>query len=238
VTNPADDADPGRLAESDVDFRERRTVELFAGNIGGLAAITAVVSKVDGVETVRTYHNPATPGFDADGIPFKAFNVVIETNPTPPPLALQESIADAILSATGAGGEPFGTDYNLLRPDSEGTLQPIGFDLIDEVDVFVMITIDTTGTEQPITPNMMSVVEEAVLETAQANFSNIGRNQIAFEYSSIVAGLQASGEITGAVSVLVELSRVAIGGPYLDPVPIGIRERPSFESVNIQVAVI
>jgi hypothetical protein len=110
--------------------------------------------------------------------------------------------------------------------------------LIDEVDVFVMITIDTTGTEQPITPNMMSVVEEAVLETAQANFSNIGRNQIAFEYSSIVAGLQASGEITGAVSVLVELSRVAIGGPYLDPVPIGIRERPSFESVNIQVAVI
>jgi len=31
VTNPADDADPGRLQETDVDFRIRRQVELFGG---------------------------------------------------------------------------------------------------------------------------------------------------------------------------------------------------------------
>jgi len=40
------------------------------------------------------------------------------------------------------------------------------------------------------------------------------------------------------VSVLVELSRVALVGPYADPVEIGIRERPSFESVNVDVVVL
>ena len=238
VTNPADDADPGRLRETDVDFRIRRQVELFGGNVGGLAAIRAVVSRVEGVTSVRVYHNPATPGVDADGIPFKAANVVVETNPTPPPVALQEAIADSILSSLGAGGEAFGTDFSLTRPDSEGVLQPVAFDLISEVDVFVKITVDTTGTEHPVSVNLAAVVAETVLEKAQSDFSGIGQNQLGFQYSAIVSELQESGEISGVVSVLVELSRVALVGPYADPVEIGIRERPSFESVNVDVVVL
>jgi len=238
VTNPLDDADPGRLQETDVDFRIRRQIELFGGNVGGLAAIRAVVSKVEGVTSVRVYHNPATPGFDADGIPFKAFNVVVETNPSPPSVALQEAIADSILNSLGAGGEAFGTDYSLTRLDSEGVLQPIGFDLIDEVDIFVKVTVDTTGTEQTVSVNLADVVAETILEKAQADFSGIGQNQLAFQYSAIVSDLQESGEISGVVTVLVELSRVALVGPYADPVEIGIRERPSFESVNVDVVVL
>ena len=52
--NPADDAALGRDQETDPDFRVRRQIELFSQNVGGLAAIRAVVSRVDGVETVTS----------------------------------------------------------------------------------------------------------------------------------------------------------------------------------------
>lgn len=236
-TNPADDADLGRNQESDPDFRIRRQTELFSQGQGPFQAIKGVVSKVSGVETVRVYHNPAINPFDTDGIPFKAFNVVVETLPSPPSSALQQTIFDAIWSATGGGGQAFGTDFSGTVVDVEGQTQPSAFDLIDEVPIFVAMTISTAGTEQPITPNMKEVVEAKILETALVSFNGIGQNQIGFEYSAIVAALQASEEITGAVTVAVSLSRVAIGGPFLDPVEIAIRERPTFDSVNIVVTV-
>jgi len=97
----------------------------------------------------------------------------------------------------------------------------VAFDLISEVDVFVKITVDTTGTEHPVSVNLAAVVAETVLEKAQSDFSGIGQNQLGFQYSAIVSELQESGEISGVVSVLVELS-----------------ERPSFESVNVDVVVL
>ncbi len=235
--NPVDDAALGRLQESDPDFRQRRQIELFSQNIGGLAAIRAVVSKVEGVETVRVYHNPTIQPVDSQGIPFKAFNVVVETQPQPPPAALQQSIAEAIFSATGAGGEPFGTDYNLLVPDEEGNPQPVGFDLIDQVTVTIEITINTIGTEQVISNNIADVVADAVLDRARESFSDIGRNQLGFEYVGIVFDLQNSGQISGAVDVSVLLSRDG-GVSFADPLEIGIRERPNFESTAITVTVV
>ena len=239
VTNPTDDAALGRFQESDPDFRIRRQVELFSQNIGGLAAIRAVVSRVEGVETVQVYHNPATQPADADGIPFKAFNVVVETSPSPPPLDLQQSIADAIWSAMGAGGEAYGTDFNLVVTDSEGVAQPdIRFDLVTQVPIYVNVALVTTGTEQPISQNLAQVVQDEILKVAQRDFDAIGRNQLAFEYEAIIANLQASGQISGVVQTTVLLSRVSLAGPYADPVDIAIRERPTFDSINILATVI
>lgn len=238
LANPSDDANPGRLQESDPDFRVRRQIEKFSQNQGPLAAIRGVVSKVDGVETVRVYHNPAINPVDANGIPFKAFNVVVATNPSPPPAALQQTISDAIFSAMGAGGEAFGTDYNLIVVDDEGQPQPdIRFDLEDEVPVFINLAISTAGTEQPVSENIKEVVEAEVLAVAQRDFSGLGQNQLAFQYSAIVSDLQARGEITGVVAVSVTLSRIAQGGPFADPVEIGIRERPVFDSPRIVATV-
>ena len=237
-SNPVDDAALGRTQETDPDFRVRRQVELYSQNIGGLQAIRSTVSRVEGVETVRVYHNPQTQPVDSDGIPFKAFNVVLETQPTPPPAALQQSIADAIFSATGAGGEAYGTDYDLTVTDVEGNPQPnIRFDLVDQVPIYIKITASTTGTEQPISTNIGQVIADEVLERARADFSDIGRNQLGFEYVGIVFDLQNSGEISGVVSVTVELSLTGLAGPYADPIEIGIRERPRFESSQIQVIV-
>jgi uncharacterized phage protein gp47/JayE len=237
LSNPADDADLGQLQESDPDLRVRRNTELFAQGQGPLAAIRGAVSKVNGVAAVRVYHNPTQQPADADGIPFKAFNVVVETNPPAPGAALRQAIADAIWTATGAGGEPYGTDHTETVTDSEGQPQTVRFDLISEVDVFAKITITTAGTEQPVSTNMAAVVGSALLAYAQTNWGEIGRNQLAFEWIGVVQQLQQDGEITGAVTVTAELSLTATGGPYADPLEIGIRERPSFESVNILVEV-
>jgi uncharacterized phage protein gp47/JayE len=238
-TNPADDADLGRSNQEDPSFRVSRQIELYSQNIGGKLAIKGVVSKVNGVETVRVEHNPATQPVDVDGIPFKAFNVIVETAPSPPGAALQQAIGNAIFSAMGAGGEAFGTSYNTTVVDVEGNPQPnIRFDLVAEVDVFARITISTTDTEQPVSSNIATVIRDGVLLHAQENFADIRQNQIAFEYVGAVYELQNSGQISGLTSVSVELSRVALVGPYADPVEINVRERPSFESVNIQVVII
>jgi uncharacterized phage protein gp47/JayE len=237
--NPTDDANPGRDEETDPDFRVRRQTELYARNIGGLLAISGVVSKVDGVIGVNTYHNPATPGTDTNGIPFKAFEVVVETNPTPPGAALRQSIADAVFSATGAGGQAFGIDYpSNTVVDVEGVAHTdIGFSLVSLMDVYAVVTLDTTGTEQAISPNLAAVVQQALLDNAQANFNDVGQNQLGFEWSGVVADLQESGEISGVTTVTVQLSRTGLGGPYSDPLEIDIRERPDFDLGNISVVV-
>ena len=123
--------------------------------------------------------------------------------------------------------------------DVEGNPQPnIRFDLVDQVPIYIKITANTLGTEQPISSNLGQVIADEVLARARADFSEIGRNQLGFEYVGIVFDLQNSGEISGVVSVTAELSLTGLAGPYADPIEIGIRERPRFESPQIQVIVI
>lgn len=238
-TNPVDDANPGRDQETDPDFRIRRQTELFSQNVGGLAAITAVVSRADDrIILTRTYHNPATSPVDSDGIPFKAFNVVVETNPVVPPADLITIIFEAIFSVLGAGGEAFGTDHTGTVTDSEGTVQPVAFDVVDLIDVFITIVLDTTGTEEEVSSNLAQVVADEVLEVAQRDFDGLGENVLGYKIAGIISDLAASGEITGVVSTTVQLSLVAVTGPFVDPVPIGISERADYDSVNISVSTI
>lgn len=237
-TNPSDDANPGRVQELDPPFRVRRHVELFSQNVGGLAAIAAVVSRVDGVVTVRVYHNPRTAPADSDGIPWKAFNVVVETNPTVPTVAMRQAIADAIFSTLGAGGWAYGTDYTENVTDSEDTVHLVGFDVISLADVFINITLSTVGTEERVSENLAEVVAAQVLEVANLSFSGIGADTLEYKIQGIISDLAKNGKITGVVTSTVELSAVALVGPFIDPVPISIRQRADFDSINVQVAVV
>lgn len=236
-TNPVDDATVGQLSQTDPDFRIDRQVEIYSQNVGGLLAIKGVVSKVPGVVSVRVYHNPRTQPVDSDGIPFKAFNVVVETNPSTPGPLLRQAIADAIVSVLGAGGEAYGTDHTETAVDVEGNVHLISFDSVVNTDIFVIMDLSRAGTEQAISQNTEVVVEAAVLAHAQANFLGLGQNQLGFEYVGIVSELQESGQISGITVATVRLSRVGPGGPYFDPLEIGIRERPDFDSANIQAII-
>ncbi len=106
--------------------------------------------------------------------------------------------------------------------------------MVDLVDIFITIDISTAGTEQPVSENLADVVKEYVLQQAQAHFSGLGQNQIGFEYVGLVYDLQALEQITGVTGVVVTLSD---GVTTADPLPIGIRQRPEFDSANITVNV-
>lgn len=235
-TNDDDDAEQGRDREKDPEYRARQVVELYSQGQGPLATIKARVSRIDGVVTCRVYHNPRTKPADSDGIPFKAFCVVVETNPATPSAELQQLIFDTIWSCTGAGGQAYGTSYTGTIIDSEGQQQPSAFDVVTGVDIYLRLSLKTSTSEDPITPNLEEVVAARVLEVAQANHEKAGRDVKALDYAGIVYAMQAAGEISGVDEVAVELS---FTDSFPDtPVPkleLGIREKADFDSANITV---
>lgn len=241
----------GRLEETNAELRYRRTVELFARGQGPLVAIAGILSKVDTengtVDTVRVYHNPDEAPTDADGIPFKAFNAVLETTPTPPPAALQQDIFDALLTALGAGGEAHGTDFTGTAIDAEGQPQDVAFDLVDTLPIFVAFTLQTAiavGGDGPVIPSdalqMAEVVRDASVAAGQdrARFNRIGRDVREIDYIGVVQELLTAGELQGVFTIDVDLSIVAKVGPYIsDFVPVGIRQRPQVVEANIRVVI-
>ncbi len=231
------DANPGRSSQSDPEFRVSRQVELYARGLGGRAAIRGAVSRVPGVLTAAVYHNPDLSPSDADGIPFKALNVVVETDPALPDAQLQQAIAEAIFSRLGAGGQAYGTSYCLQVQDIENnTHDNICFDVVTGVDAWVNFVIDTTDAETPVSPNLAATVQAYVLEQANLRFRNLGRDQTSFEYIGLVSELQYSKQISGVTAVNATVWRG--GGVPGTIAPVGKRERPRFSLSRILVSVV
>ena len=233
--NPADDATVGRDREQDGPARRTRLLELYSQGQGPLAAITGAVSRVDGVVGVRTYHNPDTAPVDSDGIPFKAFNVVLETTPATPTVETRQAIADVIWSAMTAGGEAFGTDYAETVVDSEGTDQPIGFDLVSEQTILIEIDLVTSTAEASTTPNITDIVTAEVLATAVAEHGVPGRDVLALDYSGIVYAMLEAGTITGVDGVVVRLAIDPDAPAGVTKLDVGIREKADFDSTGVTV---
>lgn len=240
-TNPTDDAEPGRNRETDAELKVRRLRELHAQGQGPLAAIQGHVQRVPNVVFARVWHNPSTFPDDADGIPFKAFNVVVETDPAVPGADLQQAIWDAIWEATGAGGEAYGTDFVGSVIDSEGVEQPSAFDVVETKDILLEITLTTSTSEDPVTPNITDVVAARVLDVAQERFELVGRDVRRMDFTGIVYDMLQPGpegeapEISGVddVSVRMAISPAALAN--VAKLSIGIRQRADFDSANITV---
>jgi hypothetical protein len=213
-TNPVEDATLGRDVELDPAFRFRRTQELFARGNGPLATVAGVVGRVDGVESVRVYHNPSESPFGTDpnrnlDIPFKAGNVVVKTSPSVPGAALQQAIFDAMWAAGGLGVEFYGTDYSGSVTDSEGQSHTVAFDVVAEVDVYLRVTITTSAEDEPIVPldpdTMAELIQDACVERA-GELAIPGRDFRALDYTGVITALITAGELSGISSLLVEVS--------------------------------
>lgn len=234
-TNPSEGATKGRDRESDTDLKRRRNTELYAQGQGPLAALQGAVSAVDGVLSVRAYHNPSTSPVDSDGIPFKAFNLVLETSPSTPTVTQRAAIALAIWGAMGAGGQAYGTDFTETIVDSEGTLQPVAFDTVDVLDVWIEIDLVTSTAEEATSPNVDDVVAAEVLARCLASHQVVGRDVRRLDYVGVVSDLLDEGTITGVDGATVRL--YFDGDPALDvtKLSVGIRERASFDAARIVV---
>jgi hypothetical protein len=241
-SNPTDDAEPGRDREEDGPIRTRRLIEMFSKGQGPLAAIQSVVSKVAGVLLCRVYHNPSTFPVDSDGIPFKAVNVVVETDPPTPDADLKAAIFNAIWTALGGGGQAFGTSYSGTIIDSEGSIQPVAFDVVQTVNVVLEVDLITSTTTDPITPNLETIVADQILAIAQANYEKVGRSLTRLDITGIVYDMLKVGPngeaplISGVDGVDVRMALDPGSPSAVAKLNISKRQRPDFDSGNLSVA--
>jgi hypothetical protein len=247
-TNPTEDAVAGQLADSDPLYRQRQTIERYAQGKGPTSAISAIVSKVNTangrVDAVRTYHNPAYQPTDSNGLPWKQTHVVVETTPNPPTAELEQDIFDALWKAGGAGCHYFGSITG-TSTDLEGTEQPVAFDIVELIDLYIVITIETANSvdvDGPVVPKVPSqfaeIVYDAVYDAAQPDgrFRVTGRDARELDYHGVVAGLVAAGTISGVGTVAVQLSLTSKDGPYTAGiVPVGRLQKIEVDAVNIRI---
>jgi len=251
-TNPLEDATAGRLEESDEALRRRRNIEIYSKNAGPLNSIAAVVSRVStengSVDRIKVYHNPDVfPVSEPPAsIPFKGFNVVVRTTPDPPTLALQLDIADAILRATGAGGQPFGTSYGPLSAnDIAGNSQLIYFDVFTDVDVWIQIKVWTpasTGTNNyPIIPlnpqDMADLIRSFVIQRAndpEEGLTDIGADVQYTRLVSFVNELVVTRQLRGVDNYEIQVSDSNLG-PWEDVLMVDLRSIPDFDTGRVRV---
>lgn len=230
-----EDATPGINQEVDKDYRTSQDTGLSIRGQGPLLALAANIQEVDGVVRARAFHNPSVSPVDSDGIPFKAMNPVVGTDPAVPTTAIKQAVALAIWNTIAGGGESFGTDVTETITDEEGQAQQISYDLETQVNVWIDVDITTSDEDESITPNIETTLEEFIATEADAQFANIGDN--VQEYK--INGLVFESGVTGVTSVVVRLSIVGFAGPFLSPeIPISIREVADFDLTRVQVTVV
>lgn len=240
-TNPVEDADLGEDAESDPAFRRRRLRELYARGVGPLAAIDGVVSQLAAVRSVRTYHNPATSPVDADGIPWKATNTVVDLYVSPPSSEVKQQIWDAIMSATGAGGWAWASDdgYTGTSTDIEGNVHPMGFDVVAELDVWLTIEVETGG-DGPVVPvdptAMAELIRDSCVTEAQTAHTNPGEDFRALTYSGVVTSLVKAGELAGLSSLVVKVG-TTVSPTSTSYVSVGIRQKINLDTSRCEVLI-
>jgi len=240
-SNPADDADLGRLSESDGAFRDRRNVELFSKTAGPREAISAQVSKISStngtIDYVRTYHNPTLSPTDSNGVPFKAYNVVVRTTPDPCPLALQQEIFDVLLQATGAGGQAYGTSYTGTATDIEGQTQDMAFDRLLDLDVYIQFDIYTLNNGQVFPPDkqqMADIIRAYVLEQAILQYRVIGGLVLVDDIQFLAWSLKANGTIKGVTNIDTTMSDDGINY-NANGVVVGVRNIATYDSPRILI---
>lgn len=236
-TNPSESATVGRDRETDANAQRRRKRELYAQGQGPLGAIEGALLRAEGTGIVgaRVYHNPDTSPVDSDGIPFKAINAVLETSPTTPTSEQETAIRAALFSALGGGGQAYGTDVVGYHTDSEGTAHEVNFDLVSVLNIKLKLTLITSTSEKAASPNLTAVVAAAVLELAQAEHQESGRDVLKLDYSGEVARLKAAGLISGVAAVTVEMSIDPATPTEVDLIPVSIRQRAAFDAARIEV---
>lgn len=228
TTADIDPEDIGRDSEPDADLRPRRKDELLI-NGNDLAAIKAVVGALETVVVVKVFENTDCLVV-VDGIAAGAFETVVEGGD-------DTDIANAIFSRKPPGAEAFGST-TVVVADGEGGTIGIGFTRPADVDVFVEITVDTTGAEGVFPTNGAQLIEDAFLAEANSR-ADINADVIPQSYYGVIfaAVRDPTSDLDSITSCTVEMD--------VTPVPVGeniiviaIRERADFDTANTGVTVI
>lgn len=137
ITN-AEDAELGRLTESNLSYRVRRIEELAAEGGGTVPGIRAdLLRDVPTVRAVNVIENYT--GDVVDGLPAKSFEAVVRSVVS---VDDDDAIAEVVWANKPAGIEPFGTETVMLL-DSEGEMQTVHFSRPVARNVYVALRLKT-----------------------------------------------------------------------------------------------
>ena len=211
----------GTAIEVDAALRSRASIEAYRRGIGPLAAIEAAVIEVDGVTFVRAWDN-TTEETDADGIPSRAVNVVVEGGD-------DDEIVAAILAARGAGVYLHGTDVVEVVALGGAKYVTVRFDRVTDVPIHIRATLTTSTSEEPQTDNVTDVAAALLLAQAEAQFG-IGDDVLTSRLTVPLVSL------SGVDAVLVETSLDGATGWTAAKRVITIRQRATFDAANIDVS--
>ncbi len=182
VTNPADET-PGLAADTDTTLRQKRNLELSGEGAGDVDAIRAAVLKVPGVVQAFVFENVTMVGPDVNGVPAKAFRVVIWDGVGPG--AANADVAAVIWKEKPSGIEASGGIANTVL-DSQGLPHTVGFDRAIQLRTWVTCTT---------TPSSLTLAGTNAVKAALAAYAlkvfNLGVNiiDLPFRAAAIVTGI-------------------------------------------------
>lgn len=216
-----EDAEVGREDEVNFAMRNRRRNEfLVQGN--DIDAIAAEVSKVENNNFVRVYEN-TTDAVDGEGRLPRSIEVVADGG-------TDAEVADAILRKLPPGITMHGST-SVIRLMTNGDTIEIKLTRPTDVDITVVVTIDTTNAENSLPEGFEADIKAAVATQGNANHT-YGTDVNADWFCTAVFGVIGVG-----TSSNLAITADKGGGP-LGFIAIGDTERARFDSTDVTVTVI
>jgi uncharacterized phage protein gp47/JayE len=215
VTNLAT-GELGRNIETDADLRLRREAELHSSGFSALEAIRTHVSKVTGVSSVTVFEN--TSMFtDADGIPAKAFEVLVQGG-------ADADIREAIWESKPAGILAHGSVTGTVT-DSQGTVRTVKFSRPTTRPIWIIASVIKDANAYPVDGDAQ--VEAAII----AYGLTLGTGRDVVSSALVAACFTVAGVLDAAVLI-------GLADPPTSPttVSVNLREIAVFDANRITVS--
>jgi len=218
------DGNEGRAQESDIDLRLRTDNNLAVAGFNFVDAIRArLLNEVLGVSYCRVYEND-TLIENADGIPAKSYEVVIEGGS-------DTDVAEKLLTLKSAGLPSFGSTSVFVN-DVLGVQQLVRFTRPTTAYFWVQVTINSYNVEETFPLLGEIAIQEAIYNYA-INAFNIGDIVAVQKFYSPVY------EIKGIADVTIKIATTAtvLDAPAYDTININlsVREKPNFATSRIEI---
>lgn len=163
----------GRFTESDEELRQRRKESVGQTSTNTLDSIKGNLYSLDNVQKVVYFENE-TESTDANGLPMKSFEFVIDGGDS-------DEIAKTIFNNKPAGTRAYGTTEITVQ-DSENVNHQIGFTRVTDVNLRMDIVISTTSTQSE---TFKSVLVDALKEQFD-DIQGIGDNVRDYSYFAVL----------------------------------------------------
>jgi uncharacterized phage protein gp47/JayE len=217
--------DAGTNAETNAELRLKREEALLAAG-NDWDAIQAAVGLVVGVSYVGGLNN--TTGGTLDGVPYGAIEVVVEGGD-------DVAVAQAIYDHLPPGTRTFGVSSETITMANGGPLE-VYFTRPTPIDVWIRVTVSTTGAEYATRPSLETEIEDAVLEHAQTAFGYPGIDVISGALGGPLWTLSADTR-TGRPTLTSIVVEISLDGASWQTTPLEFdhKERAVFEAAHVSV---